>query len=187
MEAGACSKTGFAVVEGNVYEEGTNVPIHNVYVRLNKNGSIRDISPYSETTTDGTGGFKIRYGRGVKARYTLNIISSEHESAFYQIDDQHTKLTFFLKPYVYFRYRVKNNLSVPITVSAEVKPPWAYSMMAHIPPNKDTTLSKPYRLRINYATPIYWNYQVGTSVFYKTSSVLNSNKFDTLAHLLEVN
>jgi hypothetical protein len=187
-----CVKRGSATIQGDVFEEGTNVPIPNAYVRMNKHSNIYSVDPITSATTDKNGHFKMRYFKGaIDYNYFLDVISGEHKSLFNkQIEDKVAHVTVILTPYAYIRFRVKNNLSYSVRVHADIIYDNRNSFDKYITGNSDITFTETFKAKMNGNTFINWYFNNSyNNTTYNTvyDSVMITNKFDTLTYLIELN
>lgn len=184
----SCEGAGYCNLEGNVYEEGSNIPIHNVYVRINKYNR----SPFKEATTDKNGHFKIKYFKSAgNAKISLDIISGEHISLLNKpVTSKNANISAYLTPYGWVRFRVKNNTSTNMTVYASMPEQQTYVPAMSSPANSDLTFSATQRVIINKYRKFSWYYyQTSPNTYLGTfnDSVLVTNKWDTLTYLIQLN
>ncbi len=185
----SCNGAGYCHVEGNVFEEGSNIPIHNVYVRINKHNR----SPFKEATTDENGHFKITYFKNSDYKISLDIISGEHISRFnIPVDSKNANISAFLTPYGFVKYRVKNNSANAVTVYVHMplQDSYDYAPPMVVPAFNDITFDKKYRVLLNKYTKFSWYYYLNNPSTYMggyNDSVIVTNKFNILTHTLQIN
>ena len=187
----SCKKTGSAVLEGTVYEEGSGVPIPNAYIRVKKTFKNTEGILVDEATTDRNGRYKIRFHKGsLSSSFYLDVISGEHVSNYnYKIENRKTSVTTYLSAYAYCKVRVKNNLSndTYITFGLDKLPGGYWSVKA----NSDSVYQQRFRLEAFKKTQLKWNYYWYFPSAYNSpfviDSILITNKFDTLIYFIQIN
>jgi hypothetical protein len=190
----SCDKNGFGTVEGYVYEYGTNVPIPNVYVRINKYSNVISTSPYRSGTSNKHGYYKIKYFNNYfGAKYYLDVISGEHKSEFHiSFDQRKSNIITYLHAYSHYKMRIKNNLPYAVKVSAHlgIEKYYSYSTSFYVGANRDTICPALFKTNANVVHPISWYYgataSTTTSVVFH-DSIPAASKFDTITHLIQVN
>ena len=186
----SCKKNGSAILEGTVYEEGSNVPIGNAYVRifkvLTKVGGLRLVA---DGTTDENGHYVMKYFRSpLAAGYTMDVISGEHISILGQpIDLRKSNFKHILTPYAWIKVRIKSNLPKDAVINVTVG---KYQTNNYIKTNADSLYFYAYKTVTNKPTEIKWSYYLPANnqpITYGSDTVLISNKFDTLIYTILVN
>lgn len=186
----SCNDAGYCNVEGNVYEEGSNIPIHNVYVRINKSSKTNSSYPFKEATTDENGHYKIKYFKGSgNSTIYIDIISGEHISLINKpVNLKNANISAYLTPYGYVRFRVKNNSTKNVTVYANMELQSGYLPVMQSPANSDITFNNTQKVIINKYGRLAWYYSYGNSYSIPINdSVLVTNKFDTLIYQIQIN
>ncbi len=190
----SCEKDGVATVEGYVYEYGTNVPIPNVYVRINRYSKVLSFSPFRSGTSDHNGYYKIKYFNNYfGAKYYLDVISGEHVSEMsLSINQRKSNFITYLHAYTHYKIRIKNNLPYNVRVFANlgIESYYTYPTQFYVGPNRDTLCPTLFKTKANIIQPISWYYSATTgtttsAVFY--DSIPATSKFDTITHLIQVN
>ncbi|MBL7919557.1 MAG: hypothetical protein JNJ40_04535 [Bacteroidia bacterium] len=186
----SCNDVGYCNVEGNVYEEGSNIPIHNVYVRINKYSKTNSSYPFKEATTDKNGHYKIKYFKASgNSTIYIDIISGEHISLINKpVNLKNANISAYLTPYGYIRFRVKNNSAKNVTVYANMDLPGNFVPAMQSLANSDITFDHTQKVILNKYNKLQWSYYYSNSSSPITKdSVIITNKFDTLIYQIQIN